>query len=80
MIDRFGGEIEDYVPDMAFTAIDYSQVDPSKYKDMFEVPKTFQDAWNHPEHFQRSKWRQGIRDEFAKMNKRGVWRKIKQMD
>ncbi len=36
-------------------------------------PRTFKEAWNHPDLKQRMKWREAIEKEFAE-----VWRKIKQ--
>ena len=40
-------------------------------------PKTFQEAWNHPDPVQRAKWREAIRKEFHDMLKRKVWRRVK---
>ena len=83
MIDRFGGDINELVDDLAMKAeeegpIDYSKIDPCKYKDIFKDPPNFNTAWNHPEAFQRAKWREGIEKEFSKMNQNVVWKKIKQ--
>jgi hypothetical protein len=36
------------------------EVDPTQYADIYENPKTFDEAWNHPDPFQREKWREGI--------------------
>jgi hypothetical protein len=83
MIDRFGGEFADYVdllPDLCMVTSDkpdYEKLNPSLYKDMFENPKTFDEAWNHPDPFQRKKWREAILKEFSKMNQNRVWRKVK---
>ncbi|KAG7336872.1 reverse transcriptase RNA-dependent DNA polymerase, partial [Nitzschia inconspicua] len=41
----------------------------------FEEPKTFQEAWNHPDPEERKKWREAIRKEFHDMIVRKVWRK-----
>jgi hypothetical protein len=30
----------------------------------FEEPKTFQEAWHHPDKYQRKKWQEAIRKEF----------------
>ena len=46
----------------------------------FEEPKTFQEAWNHPDEYQREKWRAAICKEFHDMVKRKVWRQIKKRD
>ena len=85
MIDKFGADLDDYVADLAMSSVepehrDYSTVDPSKYKDIFENPKTFEDAWDHPDPFQREKWREAILKEFAKMERCKVWRKVKRSD
>jgi len=68
MIDRFGGDIGSFA-ECGFTAQD---LDPSKHKDTFEVPKNCSEAWNHPDKFQRDKWREAINSEFEQMNIRGV--------
>ena len=85
MIDKFGGDFEeliDSMPDMAMAAtrelegIDPTKLKPTEYKDVFEAPKNFQEAWN-PEPFKRNKWRAGIGKEFGKMTSNRVWKKIK---
>ncbi len=43
----------------------------------FAKPRTFQEAWNHPDLKHFIKWREAIRKEFSNMNKQQVWRKIK---
>ncbi len=55
-------------------------LDPSKYKDEFTVPMTYDEAWNHPDPFQRSLWREAIRKELKKMGDRGVWKPFKVKD
>ena len=40
-------------------------------------PKTFDEAWNHPDPEQRRKWREAITKEFTDMKKLSVWRKVK---
>ena len=77
LIDRFGGDIgnfADYADEIGLSA---AELDPSTFKDKFEVPNSFDEAWNHPDPFQRERWREGIRKEFTKMNQKQVWRKIK---
>jgi len=76
MTDRFGGDTGSFT-ECGFAAQD---LDPSKHKDTFEVPKNCSDAWNHPDKFQRDKWREAINAEFERMNNRGVWEKIKKED
>ncbi|KAG7338676.1 reverse transcriptase RNA-dependent DNA polymerase [Nitzschia inconspicua] len=41
----------------------------------FDEPKTFQEAWNHPDPEERKKWREAIKKEFHDMIVRKVWRK-----
>ena len=84
MIDRFGGEFEMLTGDLTFVSLDaengckYDELDPSQYKDVFEdVPTKFHDAWDHPEPFQRKKWREAIEKEFSKMDSKKVWKKVK---
>ena len=57
--------------------VDYTKIDPSKYKETFDDPTSFDEAWNHPCEFQRVKWREAINKEFNKMDSNKVWRKIK---
>jgi len=76
MIDRLGGDRESFV-DCGFSVHD---LDPSKCKDTFEVPKNHSKAWNHPDKFQRDKWREAINMEFKRMNNHRVWEKIKKSD
>jgi len=57
--------------------IDYEKIDPTRYKDIFECPKTFEEAWNHPCPFQRKMWRAAILKELEKMLQLKVWVKIK---
>ena len=51
----------------------YDTLDPSKFKDTFEAPEKFDEAWNHEEPFQRRKWREGIHKELTKMHGKRVW-------
>ena len=48
--------------------------------DDYDEPTTFAEAWNHPNQEKRKKWRMAIQKEFADMNKRQVWRKMKRRD
>ena len=78
-IDKYGANFET-MNDTGLAApktIDYTKVDPSKYKDIFNDPTSFDEAWNHPDPFQRMKWREAILKEFKKMNEQKVWKKIK---
>ena len=45
-----------------------------------EEPKTFREAWDHPDVESREKWREAIRKEFRDMLKRGVWRHVNRKD
>ena len=47
-------------------------LDPSQYKDAFENPSSFGEAWNHPDPFQRDRWRAAIIKELKKMEDRRV--------
>ena len=55
----------------------YKNIPESAYKDHFDVPNSFDEAWNHPDPWQRDKWRAAILKEFDKMNALKVWKKIK---
>ena len=87
MIDRFGGDFDDLAADLAMAAteqpkepLDYNKIDPAMYKEIFENPKSWDEAWNHPDPFQQKKWREAILNEFEKMEKCKVWRKFKRSD
>mmetsp|Transcript_10575 Transcript_10575/g.23465 ORF Transcript_10575/g.23465 Transcript_10575/m.23465 type:complete len:546 (+) Transcript_10575:97-1734(+) len=45
-----------------------------------EEPKTFDEAWNHPDPEERKKWRESIRKEFRDMINRKVWRHVPKRD
>ena len=53
---------------------------PEDYRDAFTAPTKYEEAWNHPDPFQRKSWREAIHKEFSKMNERKVWRKVKRSD
>jgi hypothetical protein len=55
----------------------FDNVEPIKYKDMFEGPLTFEQAWNHPCPWQHQRWRASILLELAKMQRMCVWKKVK---
>ena len=40
-------------------------------------PRSFQEAWHHPDPVERKHWRDAIRKEFRCMIEKGVWRKVK---
>jgi hypothetical protein len=42
--------------DTAMVKIDYEKVDPT-YRDIFKLPKTFEEAWNHECPLQQKMWR-----------------------
>ncbi|MGL4341755.1 MAG: reverse transcriptase domain-containing protein, partial [Lactococcus lactis] len=57
--------------------IDYTNIHPTKYKDIFDSPKSFHEAWNHECPFQNVKWRGAITLELFKMKKQVVWKLMK---
>jgi hypothetical protein len=67
----------DLFPDLSLLSVDYSNIDPTRYKDIFVSPLTFLDAWNHSEPFQRKQWRAAITKELDKMNQYQVYRLVK---
>jgi Reverse transcriptase (RNA-dependent DNA polymerase) len=56
--------------------VNYDDVDPIKYKDMFKVSATFDESWNHLCLWQRAKWRGGIGKENTKMRENKVMKVI----
>ena len=63
-------------PDVAALLIDQS---PNGFEEEIE-PTNFNDAWNHPNEKNRNKWREAINKEFADMDSRKVWKKIKRSE
>ena len=47
------------------------------FKDKFEIPDSFDEAWNHKDEFQQKKWREAITKELQKMTDLEVWQIIK---
>jgi len=45
--------------------------------DPMDIPKSFNDAWDHPDPPTRDKWRAAINKEYNDMDQRGVWTKVK---
>ena len=43
------------------------KINPQSYADNFEVPRTFNEAYNHEDDFQCDKWREAIEKELNKM-------------
>jgi hypothetical protein len=76
LVDQLDVDEEYLAPDMAFKSTEAIQ-DESKFKDIFEAPKSFNDAWNHKDPFQRDPWREAIKKEFEKMELNKVWKKVK---
>lgn len=56
------------------TKVTNNQQDDST-KQQFEEPRTFQEAWYHPDEYQRKMWREAIRKEYRDMIKHKVWRR-----
>jgi hypothetical protein len=59
----------------AFAAIEEN--DPNGFKDKYDIPKNFNEAWNHPDPFQQKLWRDAIRKELRKMIEMKVFRNVK---
>ncbi|CAJ1937323.1 unnamed protein product [Cylindrotheca closterium] len=55
--------------EMMENIVENKKAEDTKYKE----PKNFQEAWNHPDKYQRDKWREAIRKEFRDMIRRGFW-------
>ena len=75
MINRFGSQDFQALLDCALVSTE--AIDPSRYKDIYENPVKFDEAYNHPDPFQHKKWREAINLEFKKMEENQVWKKIK---
>ena len=80
LIDRFGGDIGNFFEFGGEIGLSAADLNPSQYKDKLQAPEKFDEAWDHPDPFQRKLWREAIQKEFDKMNLRKVWRKIKRSE
>ena len=60
--------------------IDEIKSKPHLFKDVFEVPENFEDAWDHGDKFQRENWRKAVEKEIEKMERLDVWRKVKRSE
>jgi hypothetical protein len=56
--------------------IDYSKINPSQYKDLFEDPASYEEAWGYECDFQWRKWQEAIIKKFSKMKSNIVWKRI----
>jgi hypothetical protein len=66
------GELADNMAFVVRPAVDHTKIDPSKYKEMFDNPVSFDEAWNHQCKFQWTKWREAAIKEFTKMGLKKV--------
>jgi len=46
------------------------------HEDVPEEPRTFREAWDHPDETERTLWREAIKKEFGDMTSRKVWKRI----
>jgi hypothetical protein len=51
----------------------YDKVDPKKYRKMLSIPRTYQEAVNHPCEWQQNKWQGAADKEHLKMKMFKVW-------
>jgi hypothetical protein len=73
MIDRFSGDFGMFCEfGMAMEDGSPDGIKLEEYKDHFQTPRTFKEAWDHPDPFQRKMWRDAIGKEFTKMNEKKV--------
>lgn len=85
MLDRMDESFEDVALSAFVNSIEvesleenhYGKLKPEQYKDVFNKPANFNEAWNHPSSFQRKLWREAIIKELAKMESYKVWKKVK---
>ena len=48
-------------------------VQPTSYKDIYDTPSNFNEAWGHQDNWQKSRWRAAIGNELEKMKEYKVW-------
>jgi hypothetical protein len=46
---------------------DYASLDLLRYRDVVNIPETFDQTWNYLDPFQRAHWREAITHEYIKM-------------
>ena len=56
------------------------KIDPTSHEDIFENPKSFDEAWNCPDPWQCAKWREGTNKERNEMEQHEAWAKMKKRD
>jgi len=57
-------------------ALGVEELDPEDFRSNLTAPKTYREAWDHPELEERAKWREAITKEYQKMEAHQVWKKI----
>lgn len=66
--------------DYAFAAIlnngNPDSIAETSYKDVYDIPTNFNNAWNHNDKWQRSRWRIAINNELDKMKQYSVWQVV----
>ena len=63
-----------------YETMEKEKIPPTVYRDLFTAPNKFEEAWNHPDPWQRLKWRAAITKEFDKMESQKVWKVIKRSE
>jgi hypothetical protein len=67
--DSTVAELANLLIDVAKAAREVKDVEPH-----YIEPKTFKEAWNHPDPMQRAKWCEAIQKKFRDMIKHKMWR------
>jgi Reverse transcriptase (RNA-dependent DNA polymerase) len=62
--------------DIALLALGNKE-DPTTYKDTYEPPATFKQAWDHQDPWKRERWREANSKELKKMEDLKVWKVVK---
>ena len=85
--ERLNLMLDNYLPDFAFLSAlvseamhKHDEYDDDKKEvtnETIKEPKTFQEAWHHPNLNQQPKWREAIKKELKDMINRGVFQKVK---
>ena len=57
--------------------INYDDINPTQYKDLFDIPRNFDETWNHQNIWLCTKWRNAISIETNKMKQHKVMRLVK---
>jgi hypothetical protein len=76
LLDRYSSDFDYALSAVNTEASNPDNIAPTSYKDVYDIPHNFSQAWNHPQKWQRSKWRAAVKLELDKMAQYEVWQVV----